>query len=67
VLELCHACLFHDSVIVKEAAPAVLPTGAKRVLSVQHEDIDRKGSVSLVEVRRFELLTPCLQSTCSTN
>ena len=32
MLELCHACLFHDSVIVKEAAPAVLSTGAKRVL-----------------------------------
>jgi hypothetical protein len=56
----CHACVFRDYRVVKD--------GAARSRAQRNRDAGTDGAHwELVEVRRFELLTSCLQSTRSTN
>jgi hypothetical protein len=76
-IKIRHACLFHDSVVVKDpprspgaktcAGSDGVRTPPPSPISEDRRRWRRRGWGGLVEVRRFELLTPCLQSTCSTN
>ena len=49
-----------------------LPSSTLRIRMLMVKDNKKKDPVtkvtgSFVEIKRFELLTPCLQSRCSTN